>query len=664
MEESLFIGRMRIVEDLQLELGRPGHAVDANRFLIISGPAQVGKTALIDHIWKLVTSGHQPHLWLRVPTTDSINSGSKAREALTKGMIANRSEHTRIMSTFAREAGRVALSSEDESGGDSSHAETDSSGAATALDVDFSARVARTSEKTRIWVQLLEDYFLFNNLTDADGNFIQNPRITLVLEDVDKADSEYLRWLMKEFLPLVFYESQKKDIRLIITLSDDDFLKTVRTPIGERPITFNLEPFSMGEIQSMLERRGISPEKDTLIFNKTRGLPGEVAKEIQAMVVQKHEAEISSVVAKVFRGKDEEQKLWMLQAACLPFISEESMSIFHREEEAQKIAPFVLKHGQFIDETASRGGYHLGEYYANILREYCQREHPENYAEYASKCQQFKAICQRIPSADMRRWLSYLSVFRYFSLDLIKEVFPDDYRKIQSVVERGRDFIVSSKHNMHVCASVAKDIEEYKKLTSFTIDKAITDRARAVWERKEEAVQDEITSLQNSIELEKKKLERAHQDLSKIADQIDGIKKSAERWRAIRANRVRLSDVRPSGNRLMSAIIIEIIGILTMYFSILFQGSHTIPMSAVALALMIYGLFMPYSQAQRKAIALAHNTTTSNPFETAENQQKNRMLHLRYADLQNQRGLLNSRITKLRKGLREKDELLQEPYIL
>ena len=264
----------------------------------------------------------------------------------------------------------------------------------------------------------------------------------------------------------------------------------------------------------------------------------------------------------------------------------------------------------------------------------------------------------------MRRWLSYLSVFRYFSLDLIKEGFPDDYRKIQSVVERGRDFIVSSKHNMHVCASVAKDIEEYKKLTSFTIDKAIIDRARAVWERKEEAVQDEITSLQNSIELEKKKLERAHQDLSKIADQIDGIKKSAERWRAIRANRVRLSDVRPSGNRLMSAIIIENIGILTMYFSILFQGSHTIPMSAVALALMIYGLFMPYSQAQRKAIALAHNTTTSNPFETAENQQKNRMLHLRYADLQNQRGLLNSRITKLRKGLREKDELLQEPYIL
>ena len=250
MEEFHFIGRTRILEDLQEELGKPVNAVDAHRLMVIYGAPGVGKTAVLDELWRTLDNSAQPHLWLRISDVKGVDSGAKAREAFTKGLLANRDEHKRTVQTFAREAGRVALSDfgggiDEEAAGQSS----DEVSTSTLTDIDFSTRVARASEKTRIWVQLLEDYFIFNNLSGMDGGFLQNPRITMVLDDLDRADDEFKRWVTKEFMPLLFYESQRKDLRLILTASDEQILKKTKVPIGERPVEMTIEPFTLGEIQ-------------------------------------------------------------------------------------------------------------------------------------------------------------------------------------------------------------------------------------------------------------------------------------------------------------------------------------------------------------------------------------------------------------------------------
>lgn len=115
---------------------------------------------------------------------------------------------------------------------------------------------------------------------------------------------------------------------------------------------------------------------------------------------------------------------------------------------------------------------------------------------------------------------------------------------------------------------------------------------------------------------------------------------------------------------MLSAVLMEIAGILMLYFSILFKGPYSLPASAVALVLIIYGLFMPYAGG-RKGVSLALvDGGTANPFENSESLQKRRMIQLRRSDLENQRSQLNSRILKLRRSLKEQDEILHEPYLL
>ena len=662
MEEFHFIGRTRILEDLQEELGKPGNAVDAHRLMAIYGAPGVGKTAVIDELWRTLDNSAQPHLWLRISDLKNVSSGAKAREAFTKGLLANRDEHKRTVQTFAREAGRVALS---EFGGGVEEetevaAEEPSSG--NIAEIDFSTRVARASEKTRIWVQLLEDYFIFNNLAGLDGGFLQNPRITMVLDDLDRAPQEFVRWVTKEFMPLLFYESQRKDLRLIVTGSDEQMLKKIKLPIGERPVEMTIEPFTLGEIQGMLELRGLSPDKDLAVYNKTRGLPAEVAKEIQAMVSQKHESELSTVVSKVFRGKEPEQQLWMIQAAYLPFVSEESLMLFHKQSDAGRVASFILKNTYLIDETLSRGGSYMIDYYAAFLREHFQRKEPEKHLEFTGKAATFKAICERIPREDSRRWLSKLSICEYVNEDLLKQLFPGDFRRAKNMLERDRDYFVKTKFNLKLSARVHDDMASYREILGMDSDSEIRARLSEIWKITEEKVQDEITNLQNSIEQEKKKLERTNQDLGKLQKQMAGIAEKAEKWRKRRKPKRNLDGNVDKGSRLMSAVICEIVGILIMYFSVLFQGPHTIPLSALALMLMVYGLFMPYA-GHEKAMAAAAASATPNPFETAESQRKQRMLTLRASDLANQRSLQSSRIHKLRKSLHEKDEMLQEPYV-
>ncbi|MGB0371502.1 MAG: ATP-binding protein [Opitutales bacterium] len=665
MEEFQFIGRTRILEDLQEELGKPGNAVDSHRLMFLYGDPGVGKTAVLDELWRMLDNSAQPHLWLRVSKIQEVGSGARAREAFTKGLMANRDEHKRMVSTFAREAGRVALSDfgvDSLEDGSLAEEEDEQSHSRIADDEDFSVRSARASEKTRIWVQLLEDYFVFNNLAGTDGSFLQNPRITIVLDDVDKAKDEFLRWVTKEFMPLLFYESQRKDLRLIVTASDEAKLKSIKFPIGERPVEQRIEPFTLGEIQGMLERRGLSIDKDLVVHNKTRGLPSKVAQEIQTMVTQKHESELSTVVAKIFRGKEPEQQKWMIQAAYCPFISAESMMMFHSPNDAPRVAAAVLKNSQFVDETLSRGGYHMADYYANFLQEYHQRNDAKLHQEYLNKAERFKAICARIPREDSRQWLSKLSICEYMNEDLAKQLFPEDFRKVKQVLERDRDFFVNTKFNLRLTARTKEDISAYRELLSIEEGGETRDKLKVIWGRTEEKVQDDITNLQNSIEQEKKKLERTRQDSAKLKKQIEAVHEKAEKWRKRRNNKRNLPENVDKGSRLASAVICEIIGIIIMYFSVLFQGPYTIPLSAVALALMVYGLFMPYS-GHTKALAAAAASATPNPFESAESQQKQRMLMLRISDLENQRSLLSSRIGKLRRSLHEKDEMLQEPYV-
>ncbi|MEM7674284.1 MAG: ATP-binding protein [Verrucomicrobiota bacterium] len=664
MEEFQFIGRTRILEDLQEELGKPGNAVDSHRMLFIYGDPGVGKTAVLDELWRTLDSSAQPHLWLRISKVWDVDSGARAREAFTKGILANRDEHKKTVSTFAREAGRVALS-EIESDGfdDQDHSSFEEEFSSSLVpDEDFSVRAARASERTRIWVQLLEDYFVFNNLAGSNGSFLQNPRITIVIDDIDKATPTLVRWITKEFMPLLFYESQRKDLRLIVTSSDEAKLKTIKFPVGERPVESRIEPFTLGEIQGMLERRGLSIDKDLAVYNKTRGFPSDVAKEIQAMVSQRHESELSTVVAKIFRGKEPEQQRWMIHAAYCPFISPESMMLFYKESDAPRVAAAVLKNAQFIDEKMSRGGYHMADYYAEFLREYNERHNPEDHQALLKKAEKFESICSRIPREDSRNWLSRLSVSSFINEDLAKQLFPQDFRKIKQILERDRDYFIKTKFNLKLSPTAADDISTYRGLLSIDDGAEIRERLASIWSRTEEKVQDEITNLQNSIEQEKKKLERTLQDAGKLKRQIEAIREKADKWRKRKKPRTEIPDDVQQGSRLASAVFCEIIGIVIMYFSVLSQSTYTMPLSAVALALMIYGLFMPYS-GHTKALAAAVANATPNPFETAESMQKQRMLILRISDLENQKSLLTSRIGKLRKSLHEKDELLQEPFV-
>lgn len=427
--------------------------------------------------------------------------------------------------------------------------------------------------------------------------------------------------------------------------------------LGEGYTQLTVPPFTLEEVKAWLKDQDEPTELAEDLYEISGGLPGRLTEDLISLRDEESQQKWSNQVHETLNGKSGDQRRIICRACYLEECSRDSLCAFYPPEEAreafnwlfnQRIVPFS-RHGESI---------RVDPRFARILRNWLKEEDPTLDIQSRERAKAYNSIIKLIPRHGDREMLAELAPFEFFNAELIHKVFPLDRDKLLDFIARHPAYFQQGTHNWRMGDQYREAARLYAGLHASPKDREITQAIELAWQERCESARREIAKGKKRITGQKKSLEDLQEELKKVSQSVKTEKKGLEDIRKRRFEGLQRHPVTSKGAGI--AVLLQLGGILLLYFSILFfQRSVFIPAGA-GIACIFAGLLIQGQKSAAAPTQKRHHVPSEQDMQKAE---KNlHFLELKRNQLQANFGLISANIAKQKEEINSLEQILREPY--
>ncbi len=657
------------------ELSRDIRSESPPRLFFLKGDAGVGKSTFYSELWERISSQVRlATIWIR--PKEFVPGATQADwvASFAQDITANRPDLTDAVATFQAAFAEVPRPQAPPANPGAAAAapppqEADASTTLDALTTEDTGTAAPMEPYAEAWVALFQHHVL-RKIPAGDGT--PSPyRIIFVLDRYHSLTPEKKRWFcLTLFRPLVNYQDPPLDVRFLLS-GRQSFYQTLDAEsywpeLKSQAIEIDLKPFTLEETAEFLKRSGLPDHLAPDLHKTCKGLPAGLEQAVAAIEKARATDDATRRVEGLLRDKNERQRDWLLQAAHLGTFDIDALSGFSNQDTAVEGYDWLRRQpdlklrstdtGCVMDAALSLAFLHWQE----LLN-------PEKYRTMAERALPAKALLSLMPDPRDRPILADLAVFNHFTPDAVRSVFGDRADALLKFVENHPEYFTQGERSTQVAAEYRKVLNAYHKLVPRPQDADLRKRIDAYWKNRREALLQEMTQIETTIQNEETMLETLRSQLLKVNDQIHSHEDILKRryQKAAQKTRRGAPVIEHSGSRSMVAsLLMEAAGIVLLYFGILFANTASVAYASAGIVLLILGLYWPY---KRQQVAAQTNVSAEPQLPrldaVMQSDQSLRLMNIQRSNIEHRRNAASNTITKSRKQLAELDALLHEPYV-
>jgi len=338
------------------------------------------------------------------------------------------------------------------------------------------------------------------------------------------------------------------------------------------------------EVNKLLIRLKLTPSDFPDIMEETKGMPGAVETYLGDVLPQSiADPELVELGRGLLNGLDKEKTAWALAAAQLNDIQPDSLEILFPGQ-GQKAYSFLQEKNRSLILVPQGKHCVMHREQRSALEEFSRisRDIPLPDTE---KLARVNRICRQIPTQELRDRLRYLGIFQYFNPEVVKTIYKDQQWDFEQLSKDYPGFFEIEEGTWQMSASLRPLIADLLKFHPLDSSSEIRNRISQFWAKEEIRLKALLSEADKDVESYQKASKKADSELQAIL--------SKQKRAAHGSGR---GDSSQRGRRIFLAILLEIMGIVILYFTILFNNELSLSSLLLGGLCIFLGLFLPHSQ--------------------------------------------------------------------
>ncbi|MGF1449091.1 MAG: hypothetical protein ACFB20_06705 [Opitutales bacterium] len=642
------IGRQAELDHLMHEVGHGASPGSAPPVTSIVGPESIGKSTFLDAIWQRFNDLQIPAVCLRPPVVEGTGDARAWLQDLTQTLKASHPAlHGRL--TQFRHAFSQRLAQ---------------------IDHGTQAPFGTNRQEMAMlewWTRELHRFC--TDREEDDGRLPLKVRLVWLIDEFERWPAAQEKWFTEYMAPvfaefrlacdLHFYTSLEKPPTL--TSNFASFWVGV-AQVGK---VIELKPFTTEEVSGFIEEAGITDLDAKALFEQTQGNPGKIHQILEQRRTTQLETDVGQV-ERLFKGRTNEEREWMLWAAHLRWISREFLRFFGGKA-AGDAAFACLKLRLELGLTPFNGGYQVNAEVAEALCAWQQIRHPESFERLQRRARVCTDLFEIVGSTPDLEVLSLLSRFRFFNHKLLQQLLPGDSRTVRAFTVEHPEYFFETDNNLAVADTFRTQFREYNALVAHPQERELKRKIEAAWNDRRDAVLREMHEIEDHIKRDEKALDEISVELSKMK-QDDRVRRFDGNDEATPKVKVQFSAEKKSGSAFsglcVAGIVSTVLGIFFLYLGILFTDQFSMTYCALGVMFVGGGITLPQARLPKTrtvTMSAVRPKAQAKPKRPSDSNQ--RLLNMKLTNLENKRSLTIESLARQRQRFSELDGILCEPYV-
>ncbi|MFP6886355.1 MAG: ATP-binding protein, partial [Opitutales bacterium] len=633
MDNKSFVGRKAELDGIRNGLSAGGSA----KAFLFTGESGMGKTALLEESWKVLSETGKPHVWI-APNLGTANNAAETAVALARGIDASPASLRQGLSVFARAFGQKVFELQRE-----------------ATKVDSAKDSSLGEPLADNWVAQLQEA-----LPELKDGTDQVPLVVFAIDDVDKLTPSVVDWLSKHLLPKCNAAGLTERTHYVFasqTKPDGPGTRLLDAACGGRVIEMPLPSLRARECSELAQVLGdASPDGENL-RTLSGGNPGRLLQILQGAIAASseqakttEELEGASVDPEnMLGGYTAEETEYLFRAAYLPEATKETLALFCVPRQASLAFNWIKNTGNLADERLGNAIALREDIRARALSLHGSTR-PEEASEWQQKAEHHLNFIETFPNP-RDRWIPLrLSSFRCFDKGVVRKLFGvEEAEAIMSYVEGNPDFFEENSGAFQIRPDILGLVRRYKTIMRLDWeDEELVSLIAEAWAEHKEEVAFKRTRLEEEREGMKMEINGAAREMLKLDELKDKLLKTF------------LDPKRSKPRRIINfkvSSVLLLLGLLTIGLSVGFRDLFEPYHALAGILLTLFGFFWPMT-----------NWSNSPSLEGAKGMDRfavetqQRMLKRRITGLNTRAGYLRTSIDTINETIEKVDDELLEPY--
>ena len=439
------------------------------------------------------------------------------------------------------------------------------------------------------FVEELDRYFFQTEQQDTRPE-LKELQLLFVIEDLDKLDElgmDCLRKLVRVFREDANYrdhfhflfsgEERSLSVeRIQLLLSGDARINEILVP-----------PFCQPETDAFLKMYEVDPSLFAEVQMETAGFPARLVEYCKSYQPEDpEESELLKSAEILLKNLSQEQQEWVKIAALLSECTEESLGLFLSKDQRDR----ALKWMKVSPSTwIERGGdkIRIAQNEKKSLEVFQKKENPGKLKKRSKRVHQYESVIRVIPKLEHRKYLSVLAEFESFDRGVLSHVFGAALaEKFLKLVEDKTVFFTVQGSRTRLSQNTHIMMQLYNKMFPVEGLQALRTKVLAYWAVCQKEMEAEILSSTEKIDGNENIRDDVRTGISQMDQQIESLSQSLVRMDKERKSMI--VEVKRSGLGYVS-IIMQILGIICLYFAVLYRDEFMVPVLIFACVLITLG---------------------------------------------------------------------------
>lgn len=634
-----FIGRDVESNLLLKELGSGLGTTAVHPVINLYGEKGSGRRSLLQFVWESPLTRMPTTLRVRLDCS-TLTEDANLATTLSETLESNDKKLTPVITLFRKEYAQ-SLRDYTDSASAAESQENNSIGADMQLD---------------IWMETFFQHFV------RHPDNTRGLQLLIELDDFDLLSENLKDLIIRLLIQPLSEQHLDPQARFIVTgkkpLKQSPDLLKCWSIFGNGPQDIELKPFTLSEVSQWVREHDHPEDISPRLLDESRGLPGNLDSAAEHIIETEHSQGWLAIAEKVLAPLPREQQRMLCQAALLPIITENNLSIFVNAEQARNIMRLLPSNTQLKFRDTGRG-LRFPKELQRSLQKWYEKNFPAEYRIDNAKAAAFTELISILPETKDRETLNRLSIFNYFNNEVLTEIYGSALaRQLIEYVESHSNLFEHTTGNHRISPNIRKALETFNKVSSFQADAEDLKRVANAWHKRREEILSGKSKTEERLQNQEKNIDALKNDIRKIQHDLLDRKERLENLKK-RYNSMPLQSPRDTNKSMGSSVAMQLLGVALLYVGIFFSDTLPLAYAVVGILLIFAGLFL-----QSKHLRPQTSTTTQHkaPLNT-ENAEKNmQFLNLKKNQLQVKLGAFTSNVQRYKNELREFDALLREPY--
>lgn len=651
MAEEIYINREQELDSFLNNLSVL-KSFESNHLHNLYGPAGIGKSTFIHQLWKLTSELTPSFIWITPPPL--------AKEwydnwpiFFTSSLRVNKNEFVPL-NKYLNEY----LTSPNPHQNEDTH---------TAFPFEYNNIITKSSlNLTQKWVRML-----IKGLAKVHPHFNDSIKkqtiIVFILDDYDQFTEEQKTFLKQNIVDAFNELDNTLDVRYILTtsspISTNNDLIQYWDFLQNSYIETELKPLSKKQIFPYLGLRQVPSEYNETIFNESAGIPSRLENAINKYAKIKTRNALNQW-DNLFSQISEKQKKWLIWAAHLKKITIEGLELFKSPNEIMEAMEWLEKRPE-LENKANPDGFTLSQNAINhIINWYKNSNWKNDYKDIEGLVATYHSVVKTIPIQEHREHLCLLSIFNFFQIDLISTLFNQKSRGLIRFIEQDTQYLHKGNYRLNIKPEIKNAINLYTQLFPHKLPKDLQARITSLWKAKEADIKTRASSIIKQIEELKKKCEHLDNDTHVINTELRKYDLIIEDLHQNIKHTSNTNSPLTLKNAPQAIIfLMEGIGLLLIYYGILFQETPSILPVLIGIAMLVSGIIWHRDSYQKRKHLTPNKKKNPNSALNNKAIAAKKLLLMRRDEIDKKKKFELHNLSKQKSDLTDIEANLTEPYI-